>query len=296
MDPSALLSLLTTGKSVGESSTPTTTPDTLTASAGPVDALRQMPAVPANPTSAVSSAPTFAGTGPMGAAKGHAERGMADPAYFAGERRSGAEKLAADAAFSAASAAPGTLATSREPVEGEFRAVMERATNNPANILIQNSGAAAPATPAPGLRLDTPLGQAGWHDEMGQKLTWMVNNHRQQAELVLNPPQLGRIEVTLTLDGDQASVSFASPHAAVRETLENSMMRLREVLAEAGVTLGQSHVGAESRNNPNSMHWRGDGLASGSTDGEPQNGAPSAQNSGLAGRSGFGRGMVDIFA
>lgn len=253
-------------------------------------------AAPLSTSGAVSQTPTFAGIGTRGMARNNSDR---DPGLAAGldiERRPTGDKLAAEAAFSAASASPGNIATGTEPGAGDFHAVMERTANNPANVLMQINGTATAAKTTTSLQVETAMGQAGWRDEMGQKLTWMVSNHRQQAELVLNPPHLGRIEVTLTLDGDRATVNFASPHAAVRETLENSMTRLREVLADAGVTLGQTHVGAESRNNPNSMHWKGEGLASGRMDDERQNGTPSVLSSGSAGRSVFGRGMVDIFA
>ena len=123
---------------------------------------------------------------------------------------------------------------------GDFRAAMEQA-----NAAAQ----AAPATPAPAERLpiETPLGQSGWDEEIGQKLTWMTNNEQHKAELVLTPPNMGRIEVSLTMDGDQVSAIFTSPHAAVREALENSLDRLREQMADAGIVLGNTQVGTESQ-------------------------------------------------
>lgn len=273
-------------------------PDASPAVQGQAAALILALAAPANPTGTVSPAPTFANVQPRGAAQGMVEQHPGHTADFAGEHGTATDKLAVEAAIAAASGTAGASATNRDHGEGEFRAVMERVTNNPVNVLMQNSGAAAaaPTAPQPGLRLETPLTHAAWPDEMGQKLTWMANNHRQQAELVLNPPQLGRIEVTLDLTGDQASVSFVSPHAAVRETLEASLARLREVLAEAGVTLGQTHVGADSRHNPNSMYLKDDGSASGRMDGDRRVETPGTLRSGSAGLSSFGRGMVDIFA
>lgn len=251
---------------------------------------------PANPASAVTPAPTF----PMGEARGwsnNATQKQVEPAAGLGiERSTAPDKLAVEAAIAATSAKTGTTSTSHEPTEGEFRAIIERAANNPAVIGMQTSGTSAPTAPTPGLRMETPLGQAGWRDEVGQKLTWMVSNSRQQAELVLNPPQLGRIEVTLTLEGDRASASFATPHAAVREALENSMTRLREVLADAGVTLGQTHVGADSRHDPNPMNPRNDHLASTDSAGERHAATVSLPDSESAWRSTAGRGMVDVFA
>lgn len=275
-------------------------PDAAPAIRGQANAPILAPTASLNPTSTVSPAPTFSNVEPRGTARGLGEQRPGLTADFTGEHSTATDKLAVTAAIAAAPGTSDALATSRDRGEGEFRTIMERAANNPVNVLMQNSGAATAPTAStaklPGLRLETPLTHAGWPDEMGQKLTWMANNHRQQAELVLNPPQLGRIEVTLALDGDQASVSFVSPHAAVRETLEASLARLREVLAEAGVTLGQTHVGADSRHNSNSMYLKDDGSASGRMDGDRRSETPGAPSSGSAGRSLVGRGMVDIFA
>lgn len=96
------------------------------------------------------------------------------------------------------------------------------------------------------LPMRSPVGHPNWSNELGDKMTWMVSQQRQQADLVLNPPQLGRIEVSLTVNGDQANAVFTSPNAAVREMLENSLPRLREILAGSGLNLGQADVGAQS--------------------------------------------------
>lgn len=252
--------------------------------------------IPANPASAATPAPTFEAGEKPGRGKNTSGKHPEPAAGLALERSTAPDKLAVEAAITATSAKTGTPSTRHDPNEGEFRAMVERVANNPAAIGLQTSATSAPTAPTPGLRMETPLGQPGWRDEVGQKLTWMASNNRQQAELVLNPPQLGRIEVTLILEGDRASVSFATPHPAVRETLENSMMRLREVLADAGVTLGQTHVGADSRHDSNSMHPKYDGLAAASADAERHAATIGVPGSGSPWRAAAGRGMVDVFA
>lgn len=74
----------------------------------------------------------------------------------------------------------------------------------------------------------------------------MVDKDAQIAELRINPPDLGPVEVRLTVSGDQASAKFVSAHAEVREALETSIARLRESFAEAGIQLGEASVSAES--------------------------------------------------
>ena len=51
------------------------------------------------------------------------------------------------------------------------------------------------------------------------------------------------------MNGDQANAQFVSANPAVRDALEAAMPRLREMLADAGVNLGQTQVGSESANN-----------------------------------------------
>jgi flagellar hook-length control protein FliK len=151
-------------------------------------------------------------------------------------------------------------------------------------------------TATPQMKVETPFGQPGWSREVDQKLTWIVTNARQQADLVLNPPQLGRIEVSIVMTGDQLTATFSSPHQAVREALEDSMSRLRETLADSGVTLGQTHVGAESRRNAQMMNTANEGRTIALAGDEERLATSGTINGGPTWRSTPGRGMVDIFA
>jgi flagellar hook-length control protein FliK len=170
----------------------------------------------------------------------------------------------------------------------DFHALLDRATALTAGA---SAGAGATAS-TPSLRIDTPLGKAGWYEDVGQKLTWMVHNNRQQADLVLNPPQLGRIEVSLTMNGDQASATFTSANPAVREALENSLQRLREVLADAGVTLGQTQVGSQSQQ----QAWRQEAADFGASEGIRYASTIPVPGPAAVAATSTGRGMIDVFA
>jgi flagellar hook-length control protein FliK len=260
------------------------------------DTSRHPAGIDTNPGDTVSPTPTFL-SAETPDAKNSSGRRQGEPGVDHGNMASPApDKLAVDAAIAATSAKAGTASMANDLYEQDFRTAIDRASGNPAAIGVQTSATSAPMPPAPGLRVETPLGQPGWRDEVGQKLTWMVSNNRQQAELVLNPPQLGRIEVALTIEDDRASVSFATPHAAVRETLENSVARLREMLADAGVTLGQTQVGTNSGNDPNPMHPKIDRFLSTRPAGEGHAATIGLPGSESAWRSTTSRGMVDVFA
>ena len=113
-------------------------------------------------------------------------------------------------------------------------------------ILPLVTGAAAPASP---LAISTPVNQHAWGNEFGQKIIWMANQRNQSAELHLNPPELGPLEVVLKMNGDQATAMFTSPHAAVRDAIEQAIPKLREMLADNGIMLGQAMVSDHTAKN-----------------------------------------------
>ena len=90
------------------------------------------------------------------------------------------------------------------------------------------------------------FGAPEWEGALGQRVVWMAGLQHQVAELQLNPPHLGPLEVRLNLSDGQASVSFVSQQPAVREAIETALPRLREMLADNGISLGNVMVGAES--------------------------------------------------
>lgn len=239
-------------------------------------------ALPAAPTTAVMA---------VGTPKQNAETRDETLATAFAETESTAPasgKIALDAAITADTGRTSTDNNASELPGGDFHVLMERAAaaapgaTSPANV----------ASSSPNLRIDTPLGQTGWHDEMGQKLTWMLGNNQQRADLVLTPPHLGRVEVSLTMIGDQAAATFTSANPAVREALENSLHRLRDVLADAGINLGQTHVGSESPHQSPSRSERDFGVNQGQR--YASNAPVPAAATGA--RTGAGRSMIDIFA
>jgi flagellar hook-length control protein FliK len=113
------------------------------------------------------------------------------------------------------------------------------------SLVAPDSAASTPA-PIAQPRIDTPLGAPGWSTALADQLVMFAGEKQQIAELRINPPHLGPVDITLTVSDDQASAVFASPHAIVRETIESALPRLREVLAESGINLGQASVTADS--------------------------------------------------
>lgn len=141
----------------------------------------------------------------------------------------------------------------------------------------------------------THLRDAGWSQDFGSKIVWMAKNEQQSAQLNINPPQLGPVQISLNLSGDQVSAVFASPHAEVRQAIQDALPQLREMLAGAGIDLGQANVGSQfarqdnPQPHPDAPRGNGDNAILGG-DFSPPTGTATT----TVGKS--GRGMVDLFA
>ena len=79
-------------------------------------------------------------------------------------------------------------------------------------------------------------------DEVGEQVRVFVNNGLQEARLQLTPADLGRVQITINTEGDNARVVFVAETAAARDLLDQSMPRLREMLQQSGIQLAQGDV------------------------------------------------------
>ena len=126
----------------------------------------------------------------------------------------------------------------------------ELQTNLPsAQALTQTAGTLLASTLPPAVTgssalntISTPVGSNAWPTEFSQKISWISTQQSQVAELHLNPPDLGPMSVVLSVANNQATALFTSPHAEVRQAIENAMPQLRERLADNGIMLGNATV------------------------------------------------------
>lgn len=169
-------------------------------------------------------------------------------------------------------------------------------TSSSVSVLSSINSATPNAPPTEqNLRLEPRVGTPAWDGALAQKVTWMSNQQMQVAQLQLNPPDLGPMEVTLTLGtGPDAEtrIEFTSPHLAVREALQSALPQLREMMEGSGITLGSTTVSAESFQQQ-SQSGRQDNPSGRSSDNLSQNSPEMAARS-VTTRS--HDGMVDIFA
>jgi flagellar hook-length control protein FliK len=153
-----------------------------------------------------------------------------------------------------------------------------------------------PAFKAVTAEVAAPVGSRGFGDEVGQRLVWMAGQGHQAAELRLNPPELGPVEVRLTLSSDQASLTILSPHAAVRDAVQSNLPRLQDMLQSVGVNLGSVFVGSQGSGQP--FGERPDFSPGSTVPGAIHGASGPATASGIstAGSVRLGLGVVDTYA
>jgi len=211
----------------------------------------------------------------------------------------------------AASPKPETAFTSLIQQAGELKSALnqEAVKVDAAKILDAQLGTPPAALPSlqqaslqiaqaaaglPGEKLTPNVGTAAWDQALGQKIVWMAAGAQQSASLTLNPPDLGPLQVVLHVSNDQASATFISAHPDVRHALEAALPKLREMMSDAGIQLGQSTVSAGTPN----QHGASGGSSSHASSGlRTTDGAiDSAIQGGQVQIRMTGQGMVDTFA
>ena len=154
-------------------------------------------------------------------------------------------------------------------------------------------------TAMPGDRIPARLGTQAWDNQVSQRIVYMVGKE-QAATLTLNPPDLGPVQVVLNVTNDGASVAFSSNQQEVRQALENALPRLREMMGESGIALGNATVdagmpdGRQAQQDGERRHANGGGL--GNAGGTVAAGDDAAARPATRTVSLGDNGLVDTFA
>lgn len=155
----------------------------------------------------------------------------------------------------------------------------------------------SPATGRALQAMTAGLQQPHWNEQIGDRLNLMISRGLQQAEIRLNPPELGMLEVKIQLHGDQANVNFSTPHSQVKEALDAAIPRLREMLENSGLTLGDVNISHQSLAQGQSQSGDdADGQSSTRSDNNDQNQLLPVSEQGDEGIMMSGEiGLVDVF-
>ena len=185
--------------------------------------------------------------------------------------------------------------TQEQPTDGRMTSEMQSARSfsfelpsqsmNASTTSAQASPAAA-VTTAPNAVTAAHLSRAGgehvmqtqpgtpqFSEELGGQVRVFVNNGLQEARLQLTPADLGKVQITINMEGEHARVVFVAETAAARDLLDQSMPRLREMLQQSGIQLAQGDVSDQAESQ------RREGSAGGEAEALAQSGPETASDS-----------------
>ena len=78
--------------------------------------------------------------------------------------------------------------------------------------------------------------------ELATHLRVLKSSGGGEARLQLHPAELGRMAVSLIMEGDEARVSFVVDNSQAKQAVEASLPRLRDLMDEAGLSLTDADV------------------------------------------------------
>ncbi len=127
-----------------------------------------------------------------------------------------------------------------------------------AQAALPNAATAAdPAAPSATGQVHAALNSAAFAPELGTRVSLMAVDGVQQAELQLNPTDMGPVSVQIVVDGAQAQVSFHAAQADTRQALEKSLPDLAAALQGQGLTLSGGGVFQQSQRDPQASSSEG---------------------------------------
>ena len=121
-----------------------------------------------------------------------------------------------------------------------------QAVNNVVNKLEQDVKSADVAP------LTRPLSHPQWNEDLGERIVWMNSRGISSAEIRMNPEHMGPITVRIDMNQDQATIAFTAQNSVVRDALEASLPKLREMLSAQQVNLADVSVSQQSSSNSDS--------------------------------------------
>lgn len=75
-----------------------------------------------------------------------------------------------------------------------------------------------------------------------ERVSALLSINNKEAEIRLDPPEMGSMQIRIRSDAEQAHINFVVQNQQAKEALEQSLPRLRELLAQQGIELGESSI------------------------------------------------------
>lgn len=80
------------------------------------------------------------------------------------------------------------------------------------------------------------------NEQVAEKVQMMMSKNLKNLDIRLDPPELGQMKIRMTMNNDVANVHFTVSNQQARDVIEQTLPRLREMLAQQGMQLADSSV------------------------------------------------------
>ncbi len=130
----------------------------------------------------------------------------------------------------------------------DFAAQLAQARGVPAAHPAQATVPASPSTSAAHSTLlhrsdvSTSIGDALFPGRFAAEVALLGSAGIERAEIRLQPRELGPVRVELSMSGESTRIAFSAVQPETRQAIEQSLPILKEMLAERGLTLGETSV------------------------------------------------------
>ena len=123
---------------------------------------------------------------------------------------------------------------------------LQTAALNPAQSLSTNQLPTALQT----LQLSPQSAPTEWGNALGERVSFLINHKLERAEIRIDPPHLGKLDIQIQLKEDSALVTINTQQANTRDLIDSASYRLREFLQEAGYNSVDVNVSHQQQSMP----------------------------------------------
>jgi flagellar hook-length control protein FliK len=96
-------------------------------------------------------------------------------------------------------------------------------------------------------------------DQVAERLQMMMSKNLKHVDIRLDPPELGRMQIRMSLNNDSATVHFTVQNQQTRDMVDQAMPRLREMLSQQGIQLADTSVQQQGQQQRHASNGSGTG-------------------------------------
>jgi flagellar hook-length control protein FliK len=112
---------------------------------------------------------------------------------------------------------------------------------------VSTSPTTTPTGATHNLAMNAPVGSSSFAKELGQQVTWLSGQDVKQAQIRLNPQDLGPLDVKVSVEHGRVDVSFMTQHPATTAAVQQGLDQLNQMLGGQGLSLGHATVGQHAQ-------------------------------------------------